>query len=432
MSSSSYRTLEPIPLIGNLVIDQFVLANGLRVAVVVDATTPIFTYQTWFKVGSADEPSGRQGLAHLFEHMMFRKTSKRAMGEFERIVNNSGGTGINAYTARDQTVYYFTFPSDKLPLAADLESDRMINLEIDDEMFRTEKGAVVTEKNRGLDDPNRLLWETVYKFAYTEHNYRFSTIGEIDTIESFTAEEAREFYRRYYSPNNSLIVVVGDVDPARVLDAIAGKYGTMPVSDVQRRAHTSEPLQQEERRTNISHPKATRRMMAKVWHIPNMTHPDYPALAAVGRLLTSGKSAVLNERLLNTAKASELYADAFISRDCGTFELYVQLGDGETFEGIEKIFFETLTELAGGSVSDDQLRIVKNILQREHYRAITAPAQLARMIGDGFIYADDLSAFVRSVFQFESVHREDIVRVVRKYILDARSTTVTLIPEPGA
>ena len=432
MNSSSFQNLEQIPLIGNLAIDQFVLENGLRVAIVVDKTTPIFTYQTWFKVGSADEPAGRQGLAHLFEHMMFRKTRTHPMGEFERIVNNNGGTGINAYTSRDQTVYYFTFPSDKLGLAAELESDRMINLEIDEEMFQTEKVAVVTEKNRGLDDPNRLLWETLYKLAYVEHNYRFSTIGEINSIESFTAEEARGFYQQYYSPNNSLIIVVGDVEPARVLDSIAETYGTLPKSNVGHRLGTSEPPQRDDRRDSISHPKATRQMMAKVWHIPNMAHPDYAALAAVGRLLTSGKSAVLNERLLNTAKAAELYSDAFLSRDCGTFELFVQLGDGERFEEIEKIFYETVGEIAGGSVSEDQLRIVKNNLQREHFRAMTSPAQLARLIGDGFICADDLSAFIRAIDQFENVRREDIVRVLKKYILDAKATTVTLTPGTGA
>ncbi len=147
MNFVNYRRLEDISLLGNLAINQYQLVNGLLVAIVVDPTTPIFTYQTWFNVGSADEPAGRQGLAHLFEHMMFRKTASRGMGEFERIVNNNGGTGINAYTSRDQTVYFFTFPNDKVGLAADLESDRMANLVIDGEMFETEKGAVITEKN---------------------------------------------------------------------------------------------------------------------------------------------------------------------------------------------------------------------------------------------------------------------------------------------
>ena len=354
--------LEDIPLLGNLAINQYRLENGLMAAIIVDRTTPIFTYQTWFNVGSADEPAGRQGLAHLFEHMMFRKTAARGMGEFERIVNNNGGTGINAYTSRDQTVYFFTFPNDKVDLAADLESDRMANLVVDDEMFQTEKGAVLTEKNRGLDDPNRLLWETVYSLAYTEHNYRYSTIGEIPSIENFTVKEAQTFYSRNYSPNNSLIIVAGDVVPHDVIQIIEKKYGSLKPSAPDKRGVTSEPLQRESREASITHPKATRRMLAKAWHIPNMLNPDYPALAAVGKLLTSGKSALLNERLLNTAKATEVFADAYLSRDMGTFELFVQCADGESFESIENIFFSTARELAEGKISNEQMQIVKNHL----------------------------------------------------------------------
>jgi len=431
-SPFTFHRLEDIPLLGSLAINQYRLENGLLAAIVVDRTTPIFTYQTWFNVGSADEPAGRQGLAHLFEHMMFRKTATRGMGEFERIVNNNGGTGINAYTSRDQTVYFFTFPNDKVYLAADLESDRMSNLVVDSEMFQTEKGAVLTEKNRGLDDPNRLLWETVYSLAYTVHNYRYSTIGEIASIENFTVSEAQTFYSRNYSPNNSLIIVVGDVDPEAVIQTIEEKYGSLKPSIVDKRAVTSEPVQRESREAAITHPKATRRMLAKAWHIPNMLHPDYPALAAAGKLLTSGKSAVLNERLLNTAKATEVFADAYLSRDVGTFELFVQCADGESFESIEDIFFSAVRELAEGTIGDDQMQIVKNHLQRDLYRAVTSPAQLARLLGDSFILTGDLSYQINAMKRIEDVRAIDIQRVVKQYLLDGKAATVKLIPEKEA
>ena len=342
------------------------------------------------------------------------------------------GTGINAYTSRDQTVYFFTFPDDKVELAADLESDRMANLVVDHEMFETEKGAVLTEKNRGLDDPNRLLWETVYALAYTKHNYRYSTIGEITAIENFTVAEAQQFYARNYSPNNSLIIVVGNVDPESVIRSIDEKYGNLKPSIVDKRAVTSEPVQRESRETTITHPKATRRQLAKVWHIPNMLHPDYPALAAVGKLLTSGKSAVLNERLLNTAKATEVFSDAYLSRDLGTFELFVQCADGESFESIEKIFFSAVGEIVEGRISDEQMQIVKNHLKRELYRAVTVPAQLARLLGDGFICTGDLSYQISAAKRIEEVRGSDIQRVARLYLLDGKATTVKLIPEKEA
>ena len=155
-------------------------------------------------------------------------------------------------------------------------------------------------------------------------------------------------------------------------------------SVVDKRAVTSEPVQPESREATITHPKATRRMLAKAWHIPNMLHPDYPALAAVGKLLTSGKSAVLNERLLNTAKATEVFSDAYLSRDMGTFELFVQCAAGESFESIENIFFSAVAELAEGKISDEQMQIVKNHLKRESvpggYRSGTACAAPRRQL----------------------------------------------------
>jgi zinc protease len=424
-----YTQLKDIKLLGNLSAKHYQLPNGLQVAIVTDTTTPIFTYQTWFKTGSADEPAGRQGLAHLFEHMMFRKTKRREMGEFDRLVNVNGGRGTNAYTNRDQTVYFFTFPNDRLELAADLESDRMVNLVIDSTMFETEKGAVLTEKNRGLDDPTNFLWEEVYKRAYKHHNYKYSVIGEAESIKGFTVQEAVDFYKNFYAPNNALIIVVGDVRPESVMDHVAAKYGSYQASATKTREVTTEPPQAENITAVVSHPKATQQMMAKVWHIPNMVHPDYPALAMVGKLLTSGKTALLTERLLNKSKVTNLFSDAYISKDLGTFEFFAQLADGETFADIEKEFDESMAELAAGKISADQIRIVKNNILKETYKSVTSPAALARLLGDSYIYANDLAYEVNMPARIEKVTKDDIRRIVKKYILEGKSTTVQLVPE---
>jgi len=424
-----YHLVNNITLLGSLSIKHYQLDNGLQVAIVVDTTTPIFTYQTWFKTGSADEAAGHQGLAHLFEHMLKHKTRDRDTGEFVRLYNLNGGRGRNAYTGRDQTVYFFTFPNDKVELAADLESDRMVNLVIDSVMFETEKGAVLTEKNRYLDDPERFLWEEVYKLAYTKHTYKYSVTGELESIKNFTVKEARDFYMTYYTPNNALIIIVGDVDPDAVMTIIAKKYGAYQRREVKRRDVTGEPRQLEDRTATVTHPKATQRMMAIVWHIPNMLDPDYPALAMVGRLLTSGKTAILNERLVNKAKVTNLFSEAYLSRDLGTFEFYVHLAEGESFEDVEKIFYDAIAELTEGTINDDQIQIVKNNMLKELYVSVTTPATLARLLGEGFIYANDLGFQIKAIGEIERVTKEDIRHVITKYILDGKSTTVKLNPE---
>ena len=424
-----YEKINEISLLGSLGIEHYQLPNGLQVAIVHDTTTPIFTYQTWFKTGSADETPGHQGIAHLFEHMMFRQTTKHPMGEFDRFVNENGGRGTNASTGRDRTNYFFSFPKDKLRSVADIEADRMVNLVIDSTMFETEKGAVLTERKRGLSDPDRFLWEKVYDLAYTKHTYKYTNIGTEESIKAFTVQEAKNFYKNFYAPNNALIIIVGDVDPDATMQTIAEAYGSYTPSTTKKREVTSEPRQLEDRSATVTHPKATQRALAKVWHIPNMLSPDYPALAMVGRLLTSGKSAVLNQRLLDNAKVTSLAAEAYMSKDLGTFELYAQLSEGEPYEDLEKVFHDAVAELASGNISDDQIQIVKNNMIKELYRSVTNPSSLAGLLGDGYINANNLAFQIEVVGQIEKVAKDDIRRVIAKYILDAKSTTVKLYPE---
>ncbi len=423
------KHIDTIPLIGSLNVQHFLLDNGLNVAIAEDSTTPIFTYQTWFRAGSADEIPGKQGLAHLFEHMMFRKTSRRDMGEWERHVNINGGTNINAYTSRDQTVYFFTFPNEKLQLAADLESDRMSNLVIETEMFETEKGAVLTERNRGLDNPGRFLWEELYKVTYKNHPYRYSIIGEEQSIREFTVNQAQEFYKTYYSPNNALIIVVGDVHSDQALSAIEHHYCEINQHSAAFPIRTEEnPLLKDET-IHVTHKRAQQKMIAKAWHISAYKQSDYVALAMLGRILSAGKSSLLQEKLVNKAKTINVYADAFAGKDCGTFEFYAQLHPNSTFEEIESIVRDEIERCASGDVTDEQLAIAKNGLLKDYYQSITSPSALARILGDSFIFADDLGFSMKQLPLYEQITKNEISRVARKYISNAYSATVYLTPE---
>jgi zinc protease len=424
-----YSHISTIPLIGSLAVEYFELQNGLKIAIVNDPTTPIFSYQTWFTVGAADEQPGKQGLAHLFEHMMFRKTKQRDMGMWEKEVNANGGTGINAYTSRDQTVYYFTFPNDKIDIAAHLESERMVELVIESDMFETEKGAVLTERNRGLDNPGRYLWEELYKLVYTSHPYRYSIIGEEKSIKGFTVHEAQQFYQSYYSPNNALVIVVGDVDIEAVLTSIDSHYSHIPSLPRINRPFIDERALSIERKLSLSHPKATQHMMAKAWITGNIVSEDYTVLWLIGKLLAGQKSALLQQKLVNSAKARNVHADIFVGKDNGTFEFYAEVSDSEKFSTIDDIVLESLLELASGKISEEQLQIVKNGMEKEYYSNITTPSMLARMLGEGYIYANDLRLQITLMDKIKKISPEEIKSVTQRYLVDAKSASLYLAPE---
>ncbi len=423
-----YSHLASVPLIGSLTVEHFQLANGLQVAIVNDPTTPIFSYQTWFKVGSADEPAGKQGLAHLFEHMMFRKTKNREMGEWEREVNINGGTGINAYTSRDQTVYFFTFPNNKIDLAASLESDRMTNLMIEHEMFETEKGAVLTERNRNVDNPGRYLWDELYQLRYVKHNYRYSIIGEEKSIKNFTVQEAENFYQTYYSPANALIIIVGSVDPYVVMKTVAQHYSKIHSAKIPVRQYIVEPKSDRLKSLSLTHHKAMQKMMAKAWLTDNMLNDDYAGLWIVGKLLAGNKTSILHKRLVNSAKARNVHAEIFVGKDNGTFEFYAEIPEGEKFDVIDSVVMDAFENLASGKIDNSQLQIVKNMIEKEYYMNITSSSSLARLLGDGFIYANDLRYQLSVMELLKKVTIHDVQRIVEKYLINGKDATVYLEP----
>lgn len=420
--------IRTIDLIGNLKAEYFELKNELKVAIVEDNTKPTFSFQTWYKVGSADEEPKKQGLAHLFEHMMFRETKNYKLGEWEKIVNENGGTKINAYTSRDQTVYYFSFPNDKIELAAKLESDRMKNLIIDHETFETEKGAVLSEKNRTLDDPHQFLWEQLYLNTYQRHPYKYSVIGETESIKNFTDEDARNFYSKFYSPNNALIIIVGDVKSNEVIEILEKYYGDFEKQKIVERLKITEPEKTFSKKNSLTHLKLSKKLGAVAWLVPHVTHSDFPALTILSEILAGNDSSILNEKLIFQSKVTQLYADMSEARDGSTFEFYVEMIDGIKFDEVWGIFHTTICDIVEKGITDEQLKIVKNNLEKYLYETVTSSSGLARLIGESFINTNDLSFYLNLFQKCDDVKMEDIQRVAKKYLLDTFSTTILLNP----
>ncbi len=249
-------------------VTTYTLDNGLEVVVIEDHRAPVVTHMLWYRVGSADEPEGASGVAHFLEHLMFKATDDLAAGEFSAVVAANGGND-NAFTSSDYTAYFQRVAADRLPLMMEMEADRMNDLRLTDEDIETERQVIVEERNQRTESsPGALAREQMVAAQYINHPYGRPVIGWMHEIRGLGRTEVRDFYETYYSPNDAILVVAGDVEPENVLALAQEHYGPIPAEpELPERIRPEEPPQRAERRliyedARISQPYVTRTYLA--------------------------------------------------------------------------------------------------------------------------------------------------------------------------
>ena len=252
-------------------IEHFTLDNGLEVVVIPDHRAPIVTHMVWYKIGSADEAPGKSGIAHFFEHLMFKGTAKHPGGELDRVVYELGGTG-NAFTSYDYTAYYQIVPPEALATMMDFEADRMRGLILSEDVIGAERDVVLEERRLRIEgSPQALLGEETSATLYQNHPYRIPTIGWMHEMEQLNRDDAVAFYDQYYAPNNAILVVAGDVDPAEVRTLAEASYGIVPRGpDLPPRIRPSEPRAQYRAHGD---PVRSPRRRAQLHHAPGSSPP---------------------------------------------------------------------------------------------------------------------------------------------------------------
>jgi zinc protease len=253
------------------------LPNGLRVIVKEDRRAPVAVHMVWYRVGAMDEKDGTTGVAHLLEHMMFKGTKKLKPGEFNEIVARAGGSD-NAFTSQDYTAYFQRVPAAALPRMIELEADRMRNLVINDDEFERELKVVMEERRLRTDDkPQAQVYEQLMASAFTAHPYRRPIIGWMNDLENMRPDDARDWYHRWYAPNNAYVVVVGDVDHKAVFSLVKKHYGRMKAEPLPVRKTTAEPLQTGQRRVVVKAPAEVPQIVM-AWKVPRLI--DVKAIAS--------------------------------------------------------------------------------------------------------------------------------------------------------
>lgn len=407
-----------------------VLPNGLKVLILEDRKAPVATFQVWYRVGSRNEAWGKTGLSHMLEHMMFKGTGKTSPEEFSRLIQENGGND-NAFTSTDYTAYFTNISSSRLLIPLELEADRMANLVLREEDFRTERMVVIEERRlRTEDNPQAFLVEQLDTAAFQVHPYRWPIIGWMADLRNLTLQDLKDYYRTYYNPSNAFIIVVGDVKKDEILPALRKAFGSIPKGTAPPQDRTLEQPQAGERRLFVKR-EAQLPYVIMAHHVPNLNHPDSYVLEVIEAILSKGKSSrlyrnvVLGKQLALTAGADH----SLLSRDPNLFYLDGEPLPGKDASALEAALNEEIERLQKEPVPEEELAKAKNQLEASFvYSQDSLFAQamvLARHeISAGWRSADRYLPSIRKVTP------EDIVRVAKKYLVPDNRTTAVLVPLP--
>lgn len=403
---------------------KFEFPNGLRVIVLEDHSAPVLSYQTWFAVGSRFEQKGHTGIAHLFEHLMFKGTKAHPHEVFDRLLEEAGAQ-TNAATWLDWTFYYENLPSGQLDLAARLESDRMVNLVLTQEQLDSEREVVKNERRfRVENDPDGAMDEALFELLFPTHPYGMPTIGYMQDLDRLTLEEALAFYRTYYSVGNATIVIVGDVTPRAALETVARYYAHMPRVEVPRTVPRPEAEQVAQQSRSLVLPVAAEKAKVAWRTVPAGAADVYP-LEVANDVMFATESARVHRILIEDRQiASELDGMAEGLALDGIFLVDIVMNEGRPASEAVEVVVAELERLAREGPSPAELDRAKNHAEASFLRSLATVGSRATQIGGYELTAGDFKRMFRYVDGVRAVTAEDVRRVTAQYLTRSRANVV--------
>ena len=411
------------------------LPNGLKLLVKEDHRAPVVVSMVWYRAGSMDEFNGTTGIAHMLEHMMFKGTKDVPPGEFSRLIARAGGRD-NAFTNKDSTVYHQQLHKSNLGLALKLEADRMANLLLSDEEFARERKVVMEERRLRTDDqPKSLVYEAFMSALFQVHPYRTPVVGWMNDLENFTAQDARDWYRRWYAPNNATLVIVGDVSAPEAF-AEAGRYfGPLSARPLPQRKPQVEPPQRGIRRVSVRAP-AQLPYLLMGWHVPSLRDVDKDwepyALEMLAGVLDGSEAARLGRELVRESRIATSVGAGYDATNRGpaVFVMDGTPAPGKTPGELEAALRQQVQRIAEEGVSEEELRRVKaqvTAYQVFQLDSMFAQARQICALDNAGLPADSLPAQERKL---KEVTAEQVQEVAKKYLVDDNLTVAVLEPQP--
>lgn len=427
------RAAARLPNVPKLEYTEHTLENGLRVFLLRDATAPVVSVALAFNVGSFVEPEGRTGFAHLFEHMMFQGSENVGKAEHTALINEVGGV-MNGGTAQDFTIYYETVPANQLELALFLEADRMRSLDISQANLDNQREVVKEERRMRYENrPYGLLYERLLDLAYTKSPYKHPPIGSMADLDAASLDDVRQFFRAFYAPNNTVLAIVGDIQPDSALALVKKNFGDLKAAPKPELPSLEEPPQTKERRLTYTDPLANLPAWIAGYHIPNGNDPDAPALSVLASILAGGKSSRLWQSLVeNQQVATYVGASGDAGRGPDLFVIQMMFGPGQDVAKAQAALDAEIAKVRADGVSEEELEKARVQMVRGAISGRRATMDQAQEIAlDAVVYGDPnrVNTYLDKV---KAVTATDVRWVAEKYLTVNNRSVVIAVPPAKA
>lgn len=409
------------------------LRNGLVVFTMERHIAPLIYHQLTYRVGSRNEHLGITGISHIVEHMMFKGTARYDKGKIAKIISENSGV-FNAFTMNDMTSYFEYLPANKIEIAFDIESDRMQNCRFDTAEFRSEVNVILQERRmRSESAVSGVMHEYMNSVAYQSHPNRDPIIGWPTDIKHITRDQAYQWYRWYYTPNNAFLVLVGDFDTDQIMKLVNRYYGQIPRGPEPPPVYIEEQPQKAKKSITLYHDDITAPILQMAFHVPNLKHPDGAPLRVAGMILAArSRTARLYKRLVEEAQIATMAAGGMpTAKDEGLFHITVAVKSDSNIYQVERIVWDEIKRMQDTLVTPYELQRVKNRFEFSQVTDYTKNADIGPRLSmyEAYYGLDYIDEFSKRV---AAVTREDVQRVMQKYFNEDQATVLYGLPKAGA
>jgi zinc protease len=410
-------------------VSSFTLGNGLEVVVIPDHRVPVVTHMVWYRNGSADDPLGQSGIAHFLEHLMFKGTEKHPAGEFSKVVSGLGGQE-NAFTSYDYTAYFQRVAREHLGTMMAFEADRMTNLLIEESVVAPERDVVLEERRMRVEtDPAAQLSEAMAASLFVHHPYGTPIIGWMHEIEGLNREHALAYYRRFYAPENAILVVAGDIKPDEVRSLAEGTYGVIAArGERPERTRPREPDPVAARHITVADPKVEQPTLQRLYLVPscrNASNRDCYSLELLAEVIGGGPTSFLYRKLVLergiAVNAGAWYMSS--AMEDTRFCVYAVPAQGVSLQDLEKAVDEVLGTIPDEALDPDAIERAKTRLVAETIYSTDSQSSLARIYGSALAIGETIEEVRRWPSEIESVLEADLTSVAERYLVLRRSVT---------